>query len=59
MYIIYKKKKELTKVKNWDTALHICAEEYKKGTPKNQLKIIDHKGREHPVKIQHLIFFKN
>lgn len=58
MYIIYKKKKELTKVKNWNTALHICAEEYKKGTPKNQLKIIDKNGKEHPIKIKHLLINK-
>lgn len=42
-------------VRNWDSALRLCAMEVKSGTPKNLLRIIGNRGDELPVKIKHLI----
>lgn len=42
-------------VKNWDSALRLCAMEVKSGTPKNLLRIIGNRGDELPVKINHLL----
>lgn len=42
-------------VRNWDSALRLCAMEVKSGTPKNLLRIIGNRGDELPVKINHLL----
>lgn len=59
MIKIYIKNKYYKTVKNWDTALHECAKQYKNGIKINEMKIINTKTQtELPVKIHPFTFFK-
>lgn len=42
-------------VKNWDSALRVCAGFYKNGSELETMKIINSSGEELPVQIKHLI----
>ena len=42
-------------VKNWDSALRVCANFYKKGINIENMKIVKSSGEELPVQIKHLI----
>lgn len=56
MIKIYIKNQEHKTVKNWDTALHYCAKQYKKGIKIDEMKIINTKNqKELPILIKHLI----
>ena len=42
-------------VKNWDSALRVCADFYKNGSELGTMKIIKSTGEELPVQIKHLV----
>lgn len=55
MVQVLKNNEIIANVKNWDSALRLCAKEVQSGTSQNLLKIIGNRGDELPVKIKHLL----
>ena len=55
MVQVLKNDEIIANVKNWDSALRLCAGEVKKGTSENCLRIIGNRGNNLPVIVKHLL----
>ena len=55
MVQILKNNEIIATVRNWNSALKLCADEVTAGTSQNSLRIIGNQGDELPVKIKHLL----
>lgn len=42
-------------VKNWDSALRICANFYKNGVNVENMKLVNGEGKQLPIQIRHLL----
>lgn len=54
MILVKINNKIVSNVRNWDSALRVCAEHYNNGVSVNAMEIVSNRGEQLPVSIKHL-----